>query len=74
MNLADKIYYSFLKSKIGKTVWDEAREIYPDYNLGSEDTYDAVDYILEHMLDWYGKDIDIDNESQLYDMIFDGLT
>ena len=66
----EKLYDAFVNSDIGQKTWDKARELYPAYNDGGEDTIEAAGFILERLME-----VPIHCEMDLiYEMIFEGLT
>lgn len=81
----DDFYDSFLSSSFGSNVWNEAYQLFPNYNAGGRDTDRAVEFIFGKMSDWLYKHEPALNEieieaymdtyaSDLYESIYAGLT
>lgn len=74
----EEIYNKFNETDHGQEIWNIAREVYPDYTTDNEEKSSATEYILEQIIDWYegntGLIIDSDNEDELFEIIFAGLS
>jgi hypothetical protein len=65
----ENLYDTFVNSDIGQKIWNEARELYPEYNFSSNDTIEATEFILNYM-----NVPSTCNEELIIEMIWEGLT